>query len=61
MKNLLTFFLHISYTLKRLSLFAAKYAASFTTTCLTTNNNKIPPFLLFLKYILSWEIKALKQ
>ena len=69
MKNLLTFFLRICYTLnflpyflsspvfgerKRLSLFAAKDSA-------ITNNNKIHTFWLFLKYMLSWEIKALKQ
>ena len=33
----------------------------FTTTWLTTNNNKIPTFWLFIKYIISWKIKALKQ
>ena len=44
LKNLPTFFLSICYTLKRLSLFAAKDAAIFTTTWLTTNNNKIPHF-----------------
>ena len=44
MKSLLTFFLCICYTLKRLFLFAAKDATIFTTTRLTTNNNKIPTF-----------------
>ena len=46
---------------KRLSLFAAKDSAIFTTTWLTTNNNNIPIFCFVLKYILTWEIKALKQ
>ena len=48
MKNPLNFFLwrcHLQYHM----------------TLLKTNNNKIPTFWLFLKYILSWEIKALKQ
>ena len=46
---------------KRLTVFVAKDSAIFTTTWLTTNNNKFPTFWLFLKYIISWEIKALKQ
>ena len=61
MKNFLIFFLRVYYSLKRLSLLVAKDSAIFTTTWLTANNNKVPAFWLFLKYILSWEIKAVKQ
>ena len=46
---------------KRLTVFVAKDSAIFTTTWLTTNNNKFPTFWLFLKYIISCEIKARKQ
>ena len=46
---------------KRLTVFVAKDSAIFITTWLTTNNNKFTTFWLFLKYIISCEIKARKQ
>ena len=33
----------------------------FTPSWLTMNSNKIPTFWLFFKYIISWEIRALKE